>query len=112
MSDAAAPLLDVDFEHTALYGELEQRCGVRPRAGWERASPILPSAEDRALLKIGARQPAFLIERFTEANGSPLEWRRTVIRGDHYAFLTTWGRSADDTAGAMVVAGRPGVSES
>lgn len=99
----AAPILASDFTATSLYGELEARCGVRPRTGWERVSPILPSDEERRLLQIGPKQPAFLVERSTEANGRPLEWRRTVIRGDQYAFLTTWSASGEDHPGAVVV---------
>ncbi len=86
----AKPLLSVDFEHTAVYAELERVCGVRPGAGWERVHPVLPSIEERALLDIGARQPAFLVERCTSFRNQPLEWRRTVIRGDLYTFLFSW----------------------
>ena len=86
----AKPLLGADFEHTSVYAELEQRCGVRPGAGWERVHPILPSRAERALLDISAREPAFLVERFTSHQGRPLEWRRTIIRGDLYTFLSNW----------------------
>jgi len=96
-------LLDVDFAHTALYVELERRCGIRPRSGWERVSPILPSAQERHLLRLPTRQPVFLVERFTESGGHPLEWRRTVIRGDHYSFLTSWGASGEDSPRPVIV---------
>lgn len=89
-AEIAAPLLAVDFEHTAVYTELEQRCGVRPGAGWERVHPVLPSRADRAMLGVSSREPAFLVERYTTHEGRPLEWRRTTIRGDLYTFLTTW----------------------
>lgn len=90
-ADVASPLLEVDFTHTAVYAELEQRCGVQPGAGWERLHPVMPSAGERTLLGLPARQPAFLVERFTSVNGQPFEWRRTVIRGDRYAFRSSWG---------------------
>ncbi len=99
----AAPLLTVDFEHTALYQELDALCGVRPRSGWERAFPAMPSAEERSMLGLRAKQPVFLIERLTESGGLAMEWRRTIIRGDHYSFLTTWGPSAEDGAGSVIV---------
>lgn len=86
----AAPLLSVDFEHTALYVELDARCGVRPTGGWERIHPALPTPEERELLGIPARQAVFCVERHTETMGEPLEWRRTVIRGDQYAFVSRW----------------------
>ena len=86
----AKRLLAVDFEHTGVYTELEHRCGVRPGAGWERVHPVLPSRDERALLGISAREPAFLVERYTSHQGQSLEWRRTIIRGDLYTFMTTW----------------------
>ncbi len=86
----AKPLLDVDFEHTSVYEELERRCGVRPGAGWERVHPILPNRAERAMLDITATEPAFLVERFTSHQRRPLEWRRTIIRGDLYTFITNW----------------------
>jgi GntR family transcriptional regulator len=98
----ARPLLGVDFTHTALYAELEARCGLRPGGGWERVHPVVPAAHERALLRLPARQAAFLVERYTEAKGAALEWRRTIIRGDQYSFLTTWS-STGEVNGATVV---------
>ncbi len=91
----AAPLLAVDFERTAVYAELEARCGIRPGAGWERVHPTLPTRMERELLGTSAKQPAFLVERFTSYDGRPLEWRRTVIRGDMYTFLATWSDTGE-----------------
>ena len=34
----AAPLLSTDFEHTAVYAELERLCGIRPGAGWSAST--------------------------------------------------------------------------
>lgn len=86
----AMPLLTADFEHTSVYAELERRCNVRPGAGWERVHPIMPTRQERTMLAISAKEPAFLVERFTSHQGRPLEWRRTIIRGDLYTFLTSW----------------------
>lgn len=94
-SSIAAPLLDVDFEHTGLYTELEGRCAVQPGAGWERIQPFAPSADERRLLDISSRTPAFLIERHTTFRGAPLEWRRTVIRGDLYTFVASWSDTGE-----------------
>ncbi len=94
-AEHGAPLLSTDFEHTAVYEELERQCGIRPGAGWERVHPTIPTAGERALLGTSAKEPAFLIERYTSYRGLPLEWRRTVVRGDLYAFMTTWGDSGE-----------------
>jgi GntR family transcriptional regulator len=101
----ARPLLDADFEHTAVYAELDRLTGVRPTAGWERVHPALAAADERALLGISARQPVFRIERFTESNARPLEWRCTLIRGDHFTLVTRWS-GAHETASAVELAAR------
>ena len=86
----ARPLLDVDFTHTALYDELSTRCGVRPISGTEWITTELPSARERDLLGIGARQPVFRITRRSEADVGPIEWRETVVRGDRYTLVADW----------------------
>jgi GntR family transcriptional regulator len=91
----ARPLLDVDFQHTALYEELRRRCGVSPTRGWDRICPALPDRHQRTLLELGATDPVFAIERATFSGDRPLEWRHTIVRGDRFAFLARW---ADGTA--------------
>ena len=86
----AEPLLEVDFGHTALYDELDRAGAPVPNQGWERLTPILPSASDRKLLELGKSDAAFFLERRGCRNGNPIEWRTTVIRGDRYRFVTDW----------------------
>lgn len=86
----AASLLDVDWSHTALYRELGAAGAPVPNQGWERLTPILPAAADRALLELRKSDAAFFLERLGSRDGSPIEWRTTVIRGDRYRFVTDW----------------------
>jgi GntR family transcriptional regulator len=81
----AAPLLTVDFTHTALYDELADRCGVRLHGGWERITAIVPSPAERVLLGIDARTAAFAIDRLGCSAGRPVEWRHTLVRGDRFS---------------------------
>ncbi len=90
----ARPLLDADFTRTALYDELERRCGVRPEAGTEWVHVALPDPTEQRLLDIGRHQPVWVIERHTTAGGRPLEWRRTVVRGDRYALVARWSEGS------------------
>ena len=83
-----APLLSANFEHTALYDEMDRRCGVRPDAGWERIAPVIPSPAEREILHLRRGQAAFFLERLSTAAGRPVEWRNTTIRGDRYTFLS------------------------
>ena len=90
-AEVARPLLDVDLTHTALYDELQARCGVRPASGTEWIATELPGDADRALLGVAAKQPVFRIRRRSStADGRALEWRETVIRGDRYTFVAQW----------------------
>ncbi len=86
----AEELLEVDFGHTALYNELGKLGKPVPNQGWERLTPILPSAGDRKLLGLTKSDAAFFLERRGCRDGVPIEWRTTVIRGDRYRFVTDW----------------------
>lgn len=85
-----AALLEVDFTHTALYDEIELATGRRPSSGWERITPIVPSPDDAHRLGLGADQAAFCLRRLALADGEPVEWRVTVIRGDRFTFVADW----------------------
>jgi GntR family transcriptional regulator len=92
--DVAAPLLDIDWVHTALYTELAN-CGAPvPNQGWERLTPVVPTPSDRSILGIRKGDATFFLERLGCRDGRPIEWRTTLIRGDRFRFVTEW------TAGA------------
>ncbi len=93
----AEPLLGLDWSHTALYDELASLGAPVPNQGWERLTPIVPSASDRKLLELSKSDAAFYLERVGSRDGKPVEWRTTVIRGDRYRFVTDW--SAGERAG-------------
>ena len=86
----AAPLLDVDWTHTALYDEMTRIGAPTPTAGWERLSPVLPPPADRARLGLPSGAAAFSLERLGMCNGEVVEWRTTIIRGDRYRFVSQW----------------------
>ena len=89
-ADVTRPLLQVDWSHTALYGELARLGAPVPTAGWERLTPIIPVARDRQLLGLRNTDAAFFLERLGSHDGAPIEWRTTVIRGDRYRFVSDW----------------------
>jgi GntR family transcriptional regulator len=101
----AQPLLGADFHHTALYEQLAERCGVRITGGWERIRPVIPDRQQRDLLEITSRQPAFAIERTGLAGGSPVEWRHSIVRGDRFSFVARW--TSDDMATRFEPVDRP-----
>lgn len=86
----AEPLLRVDWSHTALYDELAALGAPVPNEGWERLTPTVPSAPDRACLGLEEFDAVFFLERLGRCDGTPIEWRTTLIRGDRYRFVTDW----------------------
>ena len=81
----AAPLLDVDFTHTALYDEYAERCGVRLSGGEEHIRAVVPVASERELLGIPTGVAGFSIERLGKVGLRAVEWRHTLVRGDRFA---------------------------
>jgi GntR family transcriptional regulator len=86
----ARPLLRVDFSETALYDELARRCGVHPTSGTEWITTEMPDRRERSLLGVSASTPVFRICRLGLADGRPIEWRQTLVRGDRYTFVANW----------------------
>ena len=87
-------LLETDFGHTALYEELARRCGIRLTGGQERIQAVIPTGAERRLLGLSPDIAAFSIERIGCASGRPVEWRRTLIRGDRFAALAKFDARA------------------
>ena len=96
-----APLLESNFERTALYDEMELLCGVRPDAGWERIAPLVPTPAERDILHLRRGQAAFFLERLSTAGERRIEWRTTTVRGDRYRFVS---RFEAGTAPSLVAA--------
>ncbi|HVA21808.1 MAG TPA: GntR family transcriptional regulator [Candidatus Micrarchaeia archaeon] len=84
------PLLEADFHHTALYDQLAVRCGIRPDSGREAIRAVVPQPQERRVLWLASGAAAFLVERLSHAQGRPVEWRSTVVRGDRYSFVVDW----------------------
>lgn len=91
----ARPLLDIDWSHTALYDELERRCGITLDGGWERIRPVVADDRQRGLLQIGADVAGFRVERRGCTGEEAVEWRETLVRGDRYEFISSWRPGAD-----------------
>lgn len=98
----AEPLLAANFTRTALYEELRDRCGVIPEQGIEESRPISLDRATAVRLGLAAGDAALQIDRRTRADGRPLEWRITIVRGDRFAFRTEWNTPWEPTAASPV----------
>ncbi len=88
--ELAEPLLAADFTHTSLYDELAARCGVRPTGSTEQVRAVVPNGHERRLLGLDARTALLAIDRTACHRGRPIEWRRTLVRGDRFALTASF----------------------
>ncbi|HLR83939.1 MAG TPA: GntR family transcriptional regulator [Nocardioidaceae bacterium] len=84
----AAPLLDADFTRTALYDELESRCGVRPGGGSEIIDAVNLTPDEARRLGCAPGAAAFSIQRTGCLRGRPIEWRHSLVRADRFRVNT------------------------
>jgi len=106
----AAPLLEADFTHTALYDELARRCGVQLSGGREQLRAVVPTAAERALLGIGVGVAAFVIDRLAYSGGQPAEWRHTLVRGDRFTVSTEFSARDGYRLTSTIGDGRPEIA--
>lgn len=88
--DLGASLLDVDFAHTALYDELEQRVGIRPAAGHEVIEPLVPDEDLRELLELDDDEAVLRIQRTSTVDDRVIECRITLVRGSRFTLVSSW----------------------
>lgn len=79
-----------DLTDGSLYDLLAERWHHRVTGGWERIRPVVPSAEESRVLRLPLGEAAFLVERLALAGELPIEWRRSLTRGDRYCFRADW----------------------
>jgi GntR family transcriptional regulator len=76
-----------DLANRSMYDHLRQ-VGVRVGSASQSIEPTVTSEEESELLDVPVLSPAFLFERTTrDSNGRPIEFVRSVYRGDRYRLL-------------------------
>jgi GntR family transcriptional regulator len=83
----ARRLLDAPLTRAGLYDELARLCGVTIAGGSERVRPVVPTVAERQALGVPAGVAAFAIERLVRSEREPVEWRRSLVRGDRYSLV-------------------------
>jgi GntR family transcriptional regulator len=92
-AEVARPLREADLTRTALYDELARRCGVRLTGGRERLRAVVPTPAEADLLGVGPHVGAFAVDRLGCTHEGPVEWRRTLVRGDRFAVTAEFSPS-------------------
>ncbi len=86
-------LMQEDLEQQSLYHLLENKYGVSPLEAEQELEAGLAREQEAQVLQIPVGGPVLLIRRstFTE-RGQPLEYAKSVYRGDKYRFYTRLSR--------------------
>ncbi len=81
----------------SLYAALDLGYGVRLRSAEETIETALASPEEAALLGVEVGLALLLLSRHGfDFDGRPVEWGRSVYRGDRYRFVAHLHRPAGD----------------
>ena len=83
--DLAPGIVKIRFAGASLYDVLQSHFGLHPATARETYCVTLLKRDVAALLRVPARSPAMTAERVTFlADGRPLEYVQSVMRGDRY----------------------------
>ena len=75
-------------KHTSLYAALAEVYGVRPAEAEETIETSLATPREAGLLGTDVGLPMLLLSRHSlDTTGEPVEWVRSVYRGDRYKFV-------------------------
>lgn len=70
----------------SLYEYLRNRYSFRVEWAKEVFCPVTPRPDEKTLLHISSTTPCMLLERFSYEAGTLVEYTKSVVRGDKYAF--------------------------
>jgi len=83
------PLVGMNMENVSLYGMLEDVCGLKLVRAVQSIEIASARPDEANILDIGLHDSVMMIERTTYAEGmdKPIEYVRSLYRGDRYKFL-------------------------
>ncbi len=80
-------LADHITETSSLYGVLRDIYGIEISEVEDMVETTLAGPDNSRLLGIEMSAPLLLVHRLGSAGGKPVEWTRTVFRGDRFRFV-------------------------
>lgn len=70
----------------SLYEFLRERYGFHADRAVEKFQPVFPRPEEKTLLHISSDVPCMLLERYSYEGDALVEYTKSIVRGDKYAF--------------------------
>jgi GntR family transcriptional regulator len=109
VSESLIPNLTArDLEEHSFYELLEERFGVVVVGGSQAIEPTVTNEEESAALGVPLHSPAFLFERTTRsADGTIVEYVRSIYRGDRYRLVTELSRRERSPAAPVFLPREP-----
>ncbi|HLN61656.1 MAG TPA: GntR family transcriptional regulator [Symbiobacteriaceae bacterium] len=87
--DLCPGLLETNLEHRSLYEVLRERFGLHLLKAAQRLEAVAASAREADLLRVHEGTPLLMLERVSrDASDLPVEYVRSLYRGDRYRFVT------------------------
>ncbi|MGE5585675.1 MAG: GntR family transcriptional regulator [Bacillota bacterium] len=100
------PILDRDLAHESLFSLLTEACGLELVRAEEVLSAVTVDEYEAKVLLVPHGSPAFLVRRTTfDKNGTPVEFVKSVLRGDRCKFAATLTARAKGKTGTGIGAG-------
>lgn len=94
--DLGLSLVDADLSTGSIYELMRSAGGVLPSGSREQMSPVNPRPQDRTHLHLPPGQAVLQLERVVYAGERPIEHRLSLVRGDRYRLIATWGTVPTD----------------
>jgi GntR family transcriptional regulator len=88
-----------DIGMGAFYDALEWRGQTKVTLARETFRPVAVSGYEARLLRVPVGTPVFEVERTSFVEGTPVEWRRSLVRGDHYSYVVELLNPSEDGDG-------------
>jgi len=70
----------------SLYEFLREQYNFHADRATEKFRPVMPRSEERTLLHISSNVPCTLLERYSYEGNVLIEYTKSIVRGDKYAF--------------------------
>lgn len=91
--------LDTDIlSNGSLYDFLRERYGFHADRAVEKFQPVFPRSEEKTLLHISSDVPCMLLERYSYEDEILIEYTKSIVRGDKYAFRVDLPMTDSSTA--------------
>lgn len=91
--------LDTDILSAgSLYEFLRERYGFHAGRAVEKFQPVMPRPDEQTLLHISSDVPCMLLERYSYEDEILIEYTKSIVRGDKYAFRVDLPMTDSNTA--------------